>query len=222
MEKIDKIYKIWYSENVINSKLTNDIKSGMKNKKRSENYAMNKIDTQKVSEMVKSINSMRENELARIVQILGNMTPEEFTLFKALLEAESRARNAESEDKSFESTDERSLEKIIVKHLRTIGVSANILGYNYLKSAIEFYIEAEKLPSVTKELYPYIAKKHNTTSSKVERCIRHAIIGVFERKGCICMVQEYFGNTVNLNTGKLTNSEFIAGVAEYIKLAEGL
>lgn len=183
---------------------------------------MNGIDNQRVSEMVKSIESLRGNELERITKILENMTPEEFTLFKALLRAESRTRNAESEDKNFESTDERSLEKIIVRHLRNIGVSANILGYGYLKDAIQYCIEEKRLPSITRELYPYIAQKHNSTSSKVERCIRHAINDVWERKGCMDIVQEYFGNTVNLNTGKLTSSKFIAGVAEYMRITEGL
>lgn len=183
---------------------------------------MNEIDTNKVSKMIESIDFMQENELARIVRTIENMTAEEFTLFKALLRAESRTRNAESEDKNFESTDERSLEKIIARHLRNIGVSANILGYGYLKDAIQYCIEEKRLPSITKELYPYIAHKHNSTSSKVERSIRHAINDVWERKGCMDVVQEYFGNTVNLNTGKLTNSEFIAGVAEYMRITEGL
>ncbi len=95
-------------------------------------------------------------------------------------------------------------------------------GYNYLKDAIKFYIETKKLPSITKELYPYIAKKYNTTSSKVERCIRHAVTDVWDKRGCIDVIEMYFGNTVNPNTGKLTNSEFIAGVTEYMRVTESL
>ena len=111
-----------------------------------------------------------------------------------------------------------SLEWRIADILRNIGVSANLRGYKYLKYAIQLAIENPNvLNGITKNLYPDVAKHFQSDSSKVERGMRHAI-DVAWLRGDVDIQQVIFGNSVNLKTGKPTNSEFIAGVAEYLGL----
>ncbi|MFW6281889.1 MAG: sporulation transcription factor Spo0A [bacterium] len=99
-----------------------------------------------------------------------------------------------------------------------LGVPAHIKGYIYLREAIELVIkDIEYLGAVTKELYPSVAKKYNTTSSRVERAIRHAIEVSWDR-GNINELNKYFGNTVSANSGKPTNSQFIAKIADKLRL----
>lgn len=112
----------------------------------------------------------------------------------------------------------RSLEARITNVIHEIGVPAHIKGYSYLREAIAMVIEdMELLGAVTKELYPNIAKKYNTTPSRVERAIRHAIEVAWTR-GKIDTIDKIFGYTVNNNKGKPTNSEFIAMVADKLRL----
>ena len=102
--------------------------------------------------------------------------------------------------------------------LHEIGIPAHIKGYQYLRDAIIISVEEkEMLVSVTKVLYPAIAKKHGTTASRVERAIRHAIEVAWSR-GQLEMIDEIFGYTVNSGKGKPTNSEFIALVTDKIRL----
>ncbi len=112
----------------------------------------------------------------------------------------------------------RSLEAEITNIIHEIGVPAHIKGYLYLREAITMVIEnIELLSAVTKELYPSIAKKFNTTSSRVERAIRHAIEVAWSR-GKVDTINTLFGYTVNNDRGKPTNSEFIAMVADKLRL----
>ena len=102
--------------------------------------------------------------------------------------------------------------------MRQIGVPAHIKGYQYLRSAIELCIDdKEMLESVTKLLYPTVAKMYSTTSSRVERAIRHAIEVAWDR-GDVDVLSSYFGYTIQSNRGKPTNSEFIAMISDRIKL----
>ena len=102
--------------------------------------------------------------------------------------------------------------------MRQIGVPAHIKGYQYLRSAIELCIDdKEMLESVTKLLYPTVAKMYSTTSSSVERAIRHAIEVAWDR-GDVDVLSSYFGYTIQSNRGKPTNSEFIAMISDRIKL----
>ena len=99
-----------------------------------------------------------------------------------------------------------------------MGVPAHIKGYHYLRDAILMVInEINLLGAVTKELYPMIAQKYQTTSSRVERAIRHAIELAWDR-GNVEMMTKYFGYTINLERGKPTNSEFIAMVADKLRV----
>lgn len=111
------------------------------------------------------------------------------------------------------------MELVISDIMRQIGVPAHIKGYQYLRSAIELCIEdREMLESVTKLLYPTVAKEYSTTSSRVERAIRHAIEVAWDR-GDVDVLSSYFGYTIQSNRGKPTNSEFIAMISDRIKLS---
>jgi two-component system response regulator (stage 0 sporulation protein A) len=102
--------------------------------------------------------------------------------------------------------------------IHEIGVPAHIKGYQYLRDAIEMTVEdIEMLGSITKILYPTIAKKYQTTPSRVERAIRHAIEVAWNR-GKMDTIDELFGYTINNGKGKPTNSEFIALIADKIRL----
>lgn len=113
----------------------------------------------------------------------------------------------------------QNLELDVTKLLHEIGIPAHIKGYQYLRDAIIISVEDEDLiVSVTKVLYPTIAKKHNTTSSRVERAIRHAIEVAWTR-GRLDTIYEVFGYTINNGKGKPTNSEFIALLTDKIRLS---
>ena len=112
----------------------------------------------------------------------------------------------------------QNLEHDVTQVLHEIGIPAHIKGYQYLRDAIVISVEEqEMLTSVTKILYPTIAKKHKTTPSRVERAIRHAIEVAWSR-GKMDTINEIFGYTVSNGKGKPTNSEFIALIADKIRL----
>ena len=113
---------------------------------------------------------------------------------------------------------EKNLETDVTDILHEVGVPAHIKGYQYLRDGIMMCVnEPEMLNSVTKILYPTIAKKNNTTASRVERAIRHSIEVAWNR-GNMDMVYELFGYTINSGKGKPTNSEFIAMISDKIRL----
>ena len=113
---------------------------------------------------------------------------------------------------------ERNLEADVTNIIHEIGVPAHIKGYQYLREAIIMSVnDIEMLNSITKILYPTIAKKYQTTPSRVERAIRHAIEVAWSR-GKMDTIDELFGYTINNGKGKPTNSEFIALIADKIRL----
>ena len=113
---------------------------------------------------------------------------------------------------------EHDLEQDVTNMIHEIGVPAHIKGYQYLREAIMMAVEDnEMLGSITKVLYPSIAKKYQTTPSRVERAIRHAIEVAWSR-GRMETLDALFGYTVNTGKGKPTNSEFIALIADRIRL----
>ena len=110
------------------------------------------------------------------------------------------------------------LETTVTEVIHEIGVPAHIKGYQYLREAIIITIQnMEVINAVTKVLYPAVAKKYNTTPSRVERAIRHAIEVAWDR-GDIETLQKFFGYTVSNIKGKPTNSEFIAMIADCLSL----
>lgn len=113
---------------------------------------------------------------------------------------------------------EHNLEADVTNIIHEVGVPAHIKGYQYLRDAIIMSVnDMEMLNSITKILYPTIAKRHQTTPSRVERAIRHAIEVAWSR-GKMDTIDELFGYTVNNGKGKPTNSEFIALIADKIRL----
>lgn len=114
--------------------------------------------------------------------------------------------------------DEESLESRVTNMIHEIGIPAHIKGYHYLRDAIMMAVEdMDVLNAITKILYPTVAKKYRTTSSRVERAIRHAIEVAWSR-GKLDILDDLFGYTVSNGKGKPTNSEFIALVSDTIRL----
>ncbi len=112
----------------------------------------------------------------------------------------------------------RNLEVEVTNIMHEIGVPAHIKGYQYLRDAIMMVVkDLDVINSITKLLYPSIAKEYNTTPSRVERAIRHAIEVAWSR-GQVEAIDALFGYTVNIGKGKPTNSEFIAMIADKLRL----
>lgn len=117
---------------------------------------------------------------------------------------------------------DRALELEITSIIHEIGVPAHIKGYQYIRDAILMSIrDHEMINSITKILYPTISKKYQTTPSRVERAIRHSIEVAWNR-GNPDVIEEYFGYTVSDGKGKPTNSEFIALIADKLRLSYGI
>ena len=110
------------------------------------------------------------------------------------------------------------IETQVTKIIHQIGVPAHIKGYQYLRTAILMTVrDSDIINSVTKVLYPSVAKKYATTTSRVERAIRHAIEVAWDR-GDVDTLNAYFGYTIQNDRGKPTNSEFIAMIADELRL----
>ena len=131
----------------------------------------------------------------------------------------SRNTERKGEDIKAENTaGGENLESRVTNMLHEIGIPAHIKGYHYLRDAIIMAVEdMDVLNAITKVLYPTVAKKYQTTSSRVERAIRHAIEVAWSR-GKLDTLDELFGYTVSTGKGKPTNSEFIALIADTIQL----
>lgn len=112
----------------------------------------------------------------------------------------------------------RKMEEKVTTIMHEIGIPANIKGYKHIRTAVIYAIQKPSvLEAITKELYPDIAKMYQTTASRVERAIRHAI-GVAWDRGKPEMLDKFFGYTVSDMKGKPTNSEFIAMIVDHLNL----
>lgn len=120
---------------------------------------------------------------------------------------------------SSEKNNEIKREKMINYIMKNVGIPASILGYKYVIRSIELVLNGKVEKSVTKELYPIVAKEFKTTSSRVERAIRHAV-EVSMDNGNMDFIEEIFGYSFSIIKGKPTNSEFIYGIVDYINLQE--
>lgn len=144
--------------------------------------------------------------IARIQQVYASLTHQDLD--------ETSGRFYANDKKSKKYT----LETDVTNIIHEIGVPAHIKGYQYLRDAIMMSVnDSEMLNSITKQLYPTIAKQHKTTPSRVERAIRHAIEVAWSR-GKMDTIDELFGYTVSNGKGKPTNSEFVALIADKIRL----
>lgn len=113
---------------------------------------------------------------------------------------------------------DQDLEAIVTNMIHDVGVPANIKGYQYLRDAITMSInDINAINQITKVIYPEIAKKYSTTPSRVERAIRHSIEVAWGR-GNQQIVESIFGYTISANKGKPTNSEFIAMIADKLRI----
>ncbi len=133
-----------------------------------------------------------------------------------------RKAAAQGDKKNGGDYDQNDMEAQITGIIHKIGVPAHIKGYQYLRTAILMTIEnGDLINAVTKVLYPTVAKQYQTTSSRVERAIRHAIEVAWDR-GDLDTLNSYFGYTIQNERGKPTNSEFIAMIADNLRLRNKL
>lgn len=154
------------------------------------------------------INAKKEFQI--MITVPGNMT--ESNENDSLLFVEAPFKESKS------VKPEHDLEQDVTDMIHEIGVPAHIKGYQYLREAIMMAVEdIDMLNSITKVLYPTIAKKYQTTPSRVERAIRHAIEVAWSR-GRMETLDALFSYTINTGKGKPTNSEFIALIADRIRL----
>ncbi|MBQ2718695.1 MAG: sporulation transcription factor Spo0A, partial [Clostridia bacterium] len=131
---------------------------------------------------------------------------------------EIAARKASPQKPTLPKPSDHEIETQVTRIIHEIGIPAHIKGYQYLRTAIIMTInDNEIINSVTKVLYPSVAKRYQTTTSRVERAIRHAIEVAWDR-GDIDTLNSYFGYTIQNNRGKPTNSEFIAMIADNMRL----
>ncbi len=134
----------------------------------------------------------------------------------SFINKEIRAPYIEIQQEKRNSTD--NLEALVTNIIHEVGVPAHIKGYQYLREAIMMVVkDIDVINQITKQLYPEIANKYHTTPSRVERAIRHAIEVAWAR-GQVDTVESIFGYTVSTSKGKPTNSEFIAMIADKLRL----
>ena len=167
---------------------------------------------------METINVTATRDQEQIYRLLDNLISanREFRILITVPSGETDKNIPEGTEVS--ESEGRDLEKDVTDMIHEIGVPAHIKGYQYLREAIMMSVEdVEMLGSITKILYPTIAKKYQTTPSRVERAIRHAIEVAWSR-GKMETLDALFGYTINTGKGKPTNSEFIALIADKIRL----
>ncbi len=166
-----------------------------------------------------SITSTKDND--KVYKILDDLlrTGKEFQIMITVPSAGKVAKEpVNTVKKAPQPIVTRDLEQDVTDMIHEIGVPAHIRGYQYLREAIIMSVEDPvMISSITKILYPTIAKKFQTTPSRVERAIRHAIEVAWSR-GKMETLDALFGYTVNTGKGKPTNSEFIALISDKIRL----
>ena len=165
-----------------------------------------------------NITAAKDNE--KIYKILGDLMngDKEFQIMITVPSAKTDSNRAAKETTKQKEVI-RNLEQDVTDMIHEIGVPAHIKGYQYLREAIMMSVEDPgMISSITKILYPTIAKRFQTTPSRVERAIRHAIEVAWSR-GRMETLDALFGYTIDTGKGKPTNSEFIALIADRIRLS---
>lgn len=131
---------------------------------------------------------------------------------------ETHQNDNQAQEPTYHAVDENFLRKEITKLLHILGMPSHILGYEYTREAILIALgNKNTLRAITKELYPVVAQAFNTTPSRVERAIRHAVETAWDR-GDLDTLQKFFGFTVSYNKGKPTNSEFLFTLVDHLRL----
>ena len=167
-----------------------------------------------------NITTTKDNE--KVYKILGDLmnANKEFQIMITVPSTKNAKDSTVKATEKREQTQEviHDLEKDVTDMIHEIGLPAHIKGYQYLRDAIVMSVnDMDMLNSITKILYPTIAKKYQTTSSRVERAIRHAIEVAWSR-GKMDTIDEMFVYTIHNGKGKPTNSEFIALITDRIRL----
>lgn len=166
---------------------------------------------------MEQVNVLQTKDNERMFRILSELLTKNKE-FQIMITVPAEKETAKKENVKVPQVSQIDLEKDVTDMIHEIGVPAHIKGYQYLREAIMLSVEdAEMLNSITKILYPTIAKKYQTTSSRVERAIRHAIEVAWSR-GKMETLDALFGYTISVGKGKPTNSEFIALIADKIRL----
>ena len=168
---------------------------------------------------METLNVTASRDQEQFYRILNNLisTNKEFQIM-ITVPSGTKGEEIQATDVGTRANIVRDLEKDVTDMIHEIGVPAHIKGYQYLREAIMMSVQdVEMLGSITKVLYPTIAKKYQTTPSRVERAIRHAIEVAWSR-GRMETLDALFGYTINTGKGKPTNSEFIALIADKIRL----
>lgn len=166
-----------------------------------------------------NVTSTKDNE--KVQKILTELlnTRQEFQIMITVPSTEKSQEKEKNTEKQKEPQPPRDLEQDVTNMIHEIGVPAHIKGYQYLREAIMMSVEdTGMISSITKILYPTIAKRFQTTPSRVERAIRHAIEVAWSR-GKMETLESMFGYTIDTSKGKPTNSEFIALIADRIRLS---
>ncbi len=166
-----------------------------------------------------NVQTAKDNE--KIYRILGDLMKgdKEFQIMITVPSQRVTEQGKQPDGKKAVEGRQRDLEQDVTNMIHEIGVPAHIKGYQYIREAIMMSVEDPgMISSITKILYPTIAKRFQTTPSRVERAIRHAIEVAWSR-GRMETLDALFGYTVDTGKGKPTNSEFIALIADRIRLS---
>ena len=164
-----------------------------------------------------NINTAKDNE--RIYRVINDLISQNKE-FQIMITVPSTVQKEKTKNIPMQQMIQvdHDLEQDVTDMIHNIGVPAHIKGYQYLREAIIMSVQdPQMISSITKILYPAIAKKFQTTSSRVERAIRHAIEVAWAR-GKMETLDQLFGYTINTGKGKPTNSEFIALISDKIRL----
>ncbi len=168
---------------------------------------------------MEQLNLSTVEDTEKVYKILGELIHMDRE-FQIMITVPSGGKDVQTEPdgKMSDKTATFNMEKVVTDMIHEIGVPAHIKGYQYLREAIMMSVEEpDMLGSITKVLYPTIARNNQTTASRVERAIRHAIEVAWNR-GRMETLDAMFGYTINTGKGKPTNSEFIALIADKIRL----
>ena len=169
---------------------------------------------------MEQLNILTTKDNERLYKIIGQLmsSDKEFQIMITVPSEKKETVKKNTVEEAVKKVQERDLEQDVTDMIHEIGVPAHIKGYQYLRESIMMAVEDNSMLSfITKVLYPTIAKKFQTTPSRVERAIRHAIEVAWSR-GRMETLDALFGYTINTGKGKPTNSEFIALIADRIRL----
>ncbi len=171
---------------------------------------------------MEQVNVLTRDENERVFELLSKLLHEDKEFQIMITVPSGRGEKQSTTEKEIVAVEQarevHDLEKDVTEMIHEIGVPAHIKGYQYLREAIMMSVEdVEMLNSITKVLYPTIAKRFQTTPSRVERAIRHGIEVAWAR-GRSETLEALFGYTISAGKGKPTNSEFIALIADRIRL----